>query len=295
MKKYLFENNSLFLNQAGLRVLSFGKQTSSCKLPFNSAPKRIYNNYVICFLIKGKGLIESKNYPSQLINEGCFFILLPEIWYRYGPIKNNKWEEYFFHADGFILDKYRQLGFLNIQQPFIKSCNTRQTILIFKRMETLAQKKENRFLNELSIEAYAVLQQILVSITETKKIIEDSKLVLIKKILTQINNNKNTPISIKKICSSENYCYSYIRKLFREYTGYSPENYYILLKIDSAKELLIYTNLRIKEIAAAIGYDDSLYFSRLFKKKTGVSPLAYKAKTEIEKPFKNNRMFIKNQ
>ncbi len=65
--------------------------------------------------------------------------------------------------------------------------------------------------------------------------------------------------------------------LFRQHTGYPPMDYFIRLKIQQACWLLDTTSLRISEIANAVGYEDSYYFSRLFRRIMGKSPRAYRA------------------
>lgn len=57
---------------------------------------------------------------------------------------------------------------------------------------------------------------------------------------------------------------------------YSTIDYFIQIKIQQACQLLDYSNLRINEISSRIGYEDPYYFSRIFKKVTGVSPDNYK-------------------
>jgi AraC-like DNA-binding protein len=66
-------------------------------------------------------------------------------------------------------------------------------------------------------------------------------------------------------------------KVFKQAMGATPQAYMNLLLIDKAKLLLKDTALPISEIARELGVDDSLYFSRLFKKHCGVSPARYRA------------------
>jgi AraC-like DNA-binding protein len=66
-------------------------------------------------------------------------------------------------------------------------------------------------------------------------------------------------------------------KVFKQAMGATPQAYMNLLLIDKAKLLLKNTALPISEIARELGVDDSLYFSRLFKKHCGVSPARYRA------------------
>ena len=70
--------------------------------------------------------------------------------------------------------------------------------------------------------------------------------------------------------------YSIFRKMFKEYTGISPGQYHLSLRIRQAKDLLINTNLSIKEISYRLGFESIFYFSRVFKSKTGINPTGYK-------------------
>ena len=63
---------------------------------------------------------------------------------------------------------------------------------------------------------------------------------------------------------------------FKEHTGVSPGQYYIAIRMEKAKELLACTNLPVSNVADAVGYDNALYFSRLFRSFQGMSPSAYR-------------------
>ena len=65
---------------------------------------------------------------------------------------------------------------------------------------------------------------------------------------------------------------------FKKVTKVTPIQYIISLRITSAINLLENTNHNINQIASMVGYDDEYYFSRLFKKNTGLSPTAYRKK-----------------
>lgn len=104
-----------------------------------------------------------------------------------------------------------------------------------------------------------------------------------KKIKRFINGNYYNDISIDSIAQSLNYSRNYLYTLFKNNYGTSPQAYLLNLRIQKAKELLTNEqNLSINEIAHAIGYKDPLYFSRVFHKKTGVTPLEYKKNNYIK-------------
>ena len=64
--------------------------------------------------------------------------------------------------------------------------------------------------------------------------------------------------------------------LFRDQTGSSPVEHHIRLRMQAACHYLDTTALSVKEVAAELGYDDPYYFSRIFQKTLGCSPLAYR-------------------
>lgn len=91
-------------------------------------------------------------------------------------------------------------------------------------------------------------------------------------------NDTSTIQDYARECCIDKY---YFITPFKEYTGYSPHAYRTMIKIEKAKQLLADTTMTNCQIAAFLGYKDSLYFSRIFKKYTGISPYAYKQNLQI--------------
>ncbi len=70
---------------------------------------------------------------------------------------------------------------------------------------------------------------------------------------------------------------SRLTSVFREYTGYSPLDYVRELRVRKARALLSDSELSIKEIAAQVGFDDALHFSKVFRKVDGLAPSQFRA------------------
>ena len=70
---------------------------------------------------------------------------------------------------------------------------------------------------------------------------------------------------------------SHLSAVFRQRTGHSPLNYFNILKIRRACEMLDSTDMKLNQISFKLGIDDPYYFSRLFSKLMGVSPKAYRS------------------
>ena len=67
-----------------------------------------------------------------------------------------------------------------------------------------------------------------------------------------------------------------MREFSKYFNGETPYNYLINLKIEMAKRFLMNTNMSVSEICYRLAFNDPHYFSRIFKKKTGDSPLSYR-------------------
>ena len=91
-----------------------------------------------------------------------------------------------------------------------------------------------------------------------------------------LRHNLHRPVSLAEMAQHAGLSPSHFSHVFREQTNHSPVDYFIYLKVQHACSLLILTQLAIKEISQAVGYRDSYYFSRLFRKVMGVSPSEYR-------------------
>jgi AraC-like DNA-binding protein len=98
----------------------------------------------------------------------------------------------------------------------------------------------------------------------------------IRKACLYFRENLNTSVNIEKLSADMNVGYSYFRQMFRKYTGISPSQYHLSLRIQKARDLLVSTDLSFKEIANDLGFESYFYFSRIFKDKMGKSPMEFR-------------------
>lgn len=82
--------------------------------------------------------------------------------------------------------------------------------------------------------------------------------------------------TIKEYTKSRGLNYYRFIDTFTQYVGISPRQYIINIRMTKAKELLVNSLFQVSEVARLTGYDNPLYFSRLFKKTWGMSPKEYK-------------------
>lgn len=90
------------------------------------------------------------------------------------------------------------------------------------------------------------------------------------------NENYNRNINIEEYASSRGMSVSWFIRNFKKYTGQTPMQFIVALRINNAQLLLETTEYSINQIASIVGYDNQLYFSRLFHKQKGYSPSQYR-------------------
>lgn len=91
-----------------------------------------------------------------------------------------------------------------------------------------------------------------------------------------IKKNYANSISLEDAADAANVSASYLSRIFKEKTGTGFNEYLTKVRLEESEKLLSDTSLSIKEIAAAVGYSDEKYFSKLFKKTLGIKPTDYR-------------------
>ncbi|MHC5352970.1 helix-turn-helix domain-containing protein [Myroides sp. LJL115] len=139
---------------------------------------------------------------------------------------------------------------------------------------------EVSIIGQLSPEKKAALQSRLESLGF--ELLDDKKsraIEQIKTIIIDLVHHQNSEIktNLSEVLSKElNHDYNYLSNLFSEVEGTTIEKYFIAQKIERVKELLVYDELTLSEIAISLNYSSVAYLSNQFKKVTGLTPSKFK-------------------
>jgi AraC-like DNA-binding protein len=115
------------------------------------------------------------------------------------------------------------------------------------------------------------------------ELIDDKKSRIIEKIKNSIiqlvhHSAGHTDVNLSDYIAGQlHYEYTYLSNLFSEVEGTTIEKYFISQRIEKVKELLVYDELSLSEIADQLGYSSVAYLSSQFKKVTGLTPTYYKS------------------
>ncbi|HNR48583.1 MAG TPA: AraC family transcriptional regulator [Bacteroidia bacterium] len=180
---------------------------------------------------------------------------------------------------------------------FIKNMVCNRCIMVVQHeLEKLGLKPLHVALGEVTLEndltesTKSKLQEALTTLGF--ELIDDKKSRIIEKIKTIIirlihDQDSRLNQNLSDILSSElHHDYNYLSNLFSEVEGITIEKYFIAQKIERVKELLVYDELTLSEIAYQLNYSSVAYLSSQFKKVTGLTPSHFKLiKEEKRKPL----------
>lgn len=142
----------------------------------------------------------------------------------------------------------------------------------------------NRFKNPYELKALGVMQPLAAALIGALVFAESRGKYseITSGILSFVQKNYSLNLSLGEICNEIGYSPTYAESVFKKDTGRSVIDCLIETRISKAKELLIENIAPVTEIAEKTGFNDYNYFSRLFKKRTGFSPLRFRQKFNIK-------------
>jgi AraC-like DNA-binding protein len=241
---------------------------------FNLNTGRTLYEYQLNYITEGFGIFENK-YGKFRVTPGTIIILFPGEWHRYRPLKSTGWKEHYIGFNGVLASKLLKSEFFKLEQPIIRVNFHKELLDIFYRiLEQIMNEKAGYQLVASGL-TIAYIGQIIATIKNKEfegKDIEQK----IKQACVIMRDNLNRNINAFAIARELSIGYSYFRKMFKKYTGVSPLQYHLQLRIKQAEDMLSSTNKSMKEIAYDLGFSSFFYFSRLFKQKTGVNPTDFR-------------------
>lgn len=153
-------------------------------------------------------------------------------------------------------------------------------ILGFSSNEQLLYRQKLK--NSSSIEAQYVVLRSAVSLISSALESKSTTSSLISSICCYIRSNYRTSLSLDSIAEVFSISPGYLSRIFKKQMNVNLSTYIQQIRIDKAKELILSTDLHTYEIAEAVGIADPVYFSKLFKKLTGLRVRDFKAQNQAD-------------
>lgn len=234
------------------------------------------DQFVFIYCIDGRGWYEIHGKRHD-VTANQYFILPAGTPHTYASDEHNPWTIYWIHFKG-PLAKYYAADALEPQtiSPGITS-KINQRIHLF---ETIYNTLDTSFSLESIRYAMSAFHHYLASLRYVKAYRDagNSRVNpdVIDLTIHFLNENIEKHLTLKEISDFSGFSPSHLSAMFKERTGHSVLNYFNLLKIRRACELLDNTKMKLNQISYKVGIADQFYFSRLFTKIMGVSPTVYR-------------------
>ena len=236
---------------------------------------RVLHEYQLIYLVEGAGIFESPGSGAVSIGPGTMLLLIPEIWHRYKPDPNEVWNTFWVGFDGVLARSFIKAIGMSHEMPVKMIGYHEKIVKIFLDILETSQIEFTGYQQVMAGDVFKLLGWIYAvrKKSEFKEHDIDRIIHTAKVMLMQTNEH----YSIVQVADALNMGYSKFRKLFKDYTGLSPGQFQMQHRVNKAVNLLNEDRMSIKEIASKLGFETTQYFSRLFRKKMGISPGAYRS------------------
>ncbi|WP_165953120.1 AraC family transcriptional regulator [Pedobacter changchengzhani] len=238
---------------------------------------RVLQEYALVYIVNGTGILETETLKEE-ITDGTVFMIFPDERHRYKPDNQKGWDEYWISFNGDYIEKLIEEHLFSKTDPMFQLGFNEQMLQLFASVVHIA-KDENKGYQAVISSATIHILGILHGFKQQQNHDKDSISDLTVKKAKILFRHKVLEITDPKAIADElEVGYSWFRKVFKENTGISPGQYFIQLKTQKAKELLVNQQYSIKEIAYILKFESPFYFSKLFKQKTLFTPLQFRKK-----------------
>lgn len=225
--------------------------------------------YALHYIIRGQGILETGGQHYRL-GAGESFIIFPQKEIYYYPDPADPWEYVWIEFSGRDVGRIVDMTQLSVQHPVLPVAP--------ETMEPwfhLGWNGGASLVEVLRADArlHLLLSYYMEFFPNEKQAESRDDVWMAKTYIEQ--NYWQSSLTVAEIVLAVNLERSYLFRKFKEATGESVSTYITACRIRRACELLESSQLSIQSIAYSVGYNDPLYFSRVFKKATSYTPSAY--------------------
>lgn len=229
-------------------------------------------DYQLIYISAGQVYFHFDNKENEtVIKAGNMVLFRPKEFQKYEYYGIDKTQVYWVHFTGSdVKNILRKYGIKDDLHYFFVGTSLEYE-RIYKKMISELQRCQNNYEEMLSI----LMRQLLICIhreLQKERKISDIYLDNEMDMATQyFTDNYSSDISIEEYASSRGMSISWFIRNFKKFTGITPMHFIVSTRISNAQLLLETTKYSISEISRIVGYDNPLYFSRLFHKVKGLS------------------------
>lgn len=218
---------------------------------------------------------------DTIVTAGNMVVFRPKEFQKYEYYAADKTEVYWVHFTGSnVKNILRSYGIKDDIRVFFAGTSLEYE-RIFKRMISELQRRQADYEEILAVLLRYLLILIHRQLTR-QRILKNEYLDNEMDLAAQyFNDNYSSDLNIEEYAASRGMSISWFIRNFKEYTKTTPLQYIVSIRMANAQMLLETTTYSVTEIGRIVGYENPLYFSRIFHKHKGFSPSEYRKRTAI--------------
>ena len=238
------------------------------------------NDYQLLYIVAGKGEFYFKGSKEPTIVTKGNMVLFrpsePQVYYYYAV---DKTEVYWVHFTGWKVEEYLKRYELPSHENVFYTGVSHDYPWIYNQMIRELQIQRVNYEDMISLYMHHIFISINRYIKEGRETKNDT-ISDVERAAHYFKENYNKQISIEQYAEEHLMSVNWFIHSFKNVMKMSPMQYIISLRIATAKGYLENSTKNIAEISYEIGYENPLYFSRLFRKSTGMTPTEYRKRNK---------------
>ena len=225
--------------------------------------------FILHYVVSGKGVFQ-----GQPFDKTCAYLVVPGELEIISADENDPYESYWIIFKGTLAPEIIKLCGLEKRCqvfPFDKNAECAEIL-----HSALFDNYANDYAEAFTLQA--AFNRLVAIHTNENRVFSGSVNLTARDLAMIFEKNYQQDLKINELAENFHYSRNHLYSIFKSEYGVSPQDYLLNLRIEKAKQLLSREDVKftVKEVAYAVGFRDQLYFSKLFKKRTGVSPLEFR-------------------
>lgn len=273
---YMNKSIAVEINSAGTYRLNAKDEMETCRTNGRT-------DYQLIYIAGGKGFFYFKNSAEgTIVQKGNFVLYRPGEFQKYEFKKGDCAEVYWIHFTGSEIKKIFLKYGLDFSLSIFECKNDSAFAQIFCAIISEMQTRK-KFFEDAAASLFCSIVMNMGRFSAEEFSENFSMQKEIDDAMNYFRKNYRKQICVEKFVESRGLGMSSFFRKFKSCTGISPLQFLLQVRISNAMNLLETTKLPVNEISLLVGYENSLYFSRLFHQHTGLSPKNWREKNSCIK------------
>ncbi|WP_405832180.1 AraC family transcriptional regulator [Streptomyces sp. NBC_01176] len=257
-------------HRLGLTCLGVGLQHG--ELP--AVGPRTLDHHVAVVVSAGDGWLQDPDGHRHTVTAPALLWLTPGVPHHYGP--DPSWDECFVDFTGPATTAYTELGYIEPDRPVVPLSDTAGARATVARIARAARSGNPL----LEVETGAAVHELLVTLRRARADLAPDD----DPVLHALARDAFQPLTVAEHAARHGMTPAELRGAVRRAGGRGPKDHLLAIRLGRAKELLAATELPVAAVARRVGYDDPAYFSRLFTRRVGMTPVRFRAQQSRTPP-----------